>query len=115
MKKRIGSVLLALALCLSLLPATALAEDEGDTESSATTPSAAMPAYSGGSGTETDPWLISTVDDLKTLAGTVNNGEDYKDQYFILTDDIDLQNVSWTPIGDGTNDFCGTFDGQGNI
>lgn len=26
MKKRIGSVLLALALCLSLLPATALAE-----------------------------------------------------------------------------------------
>ena len=38
MKKRIGSVLLALALCLSLLPATALAEDEGDTESSATTP-----------------------------------------------------------------------------
>ena len=27
MKKRIGSVLLALALCLSLLPATALAED----------------------------------------------------------------------------------------
>ena len=114
MKKRIGSVLLALALCLSLLPATALAEGEGDIESGTTTPSAAMPAYSGGSGTETDPWLISTVDDLKTLAGTVNNGEDYKDQYFILTDDIDLQNVSWTPIGDGTNDFCGTFDGQGN-
>lgn len=114
MKKRIGSVLLALALCLSLLPATALADEEGDTESGTTTPSAAMPAYSGGSGTETDPWLISTVDDLKTLAGTVNNGEDYKDQYFILTDDIDLQNVSWTPIGDGTNDFCGTFDGQGN-
>lgn len=114
MKKRIGSVLLALALCLSLLPATALAADEDGAESGPTTPSAAMPAYSGGSGTETDPWLISTVDDLKTLAGTVNNGEDYKDQYFILTDDIDLQNVSWTPIGDGTNDFCGTFDGQGN-
>ena len=114
MKKRIGSVLLALALCLSLLPATALAEGEGDTESGTTTPSAAMPSYSGGSGTEADPWLISTADDLKTLAGTVNNGEDYEDQYFIITDDIDLQNVSWTPIGDGTNDFCGTFDGQGN-
>ena len=114
MKKRIGSVLLALALCLSLLPATALAEGEGDTESGTTMPSAAMPSYSGGSGTEADPWLISTADDLKTLAGTVNNGEDYEDQYFIITDDIDLQNVSWTPIGDGTNDFCGTFDGQGN-
>lgn len=114
MKKRIGSVLLALALCLSLLPATALAADEDGAESGTTTPSAAMPSYSGGSGTEADPWLISTADDLKTLAGTVNNGEDYKDQYFIITDDIDLQNVSWTPIGDGTNDFCGTFDGQGN-
>lgn len=114
MKKRIGSVLLALALCLSLLPATALAADEDGAESGTTTPSAAMPSYSGGSGTEADPWLISTADDLKTLAGTVNNGEDYEDQYFIITDDIDLQNVSWTPIGDGTNDFCGTFDGQGN-
>ena len=31
MKKRIGSVLLALALCLSLLPATALAEEGGTT------------------------------------------------------------------------------------
>ena len=116
MKKRIGSVLLALALCLSLLPATALAEGEGGTESGTTTPSVSekMPTYSGGSGTEADPWLISTVQDLQTLAETVNSGEDYEDQYFILTDDIDLQNVSWTPIGDGTNDFCGTFDGQGN-
>lgn len=34
MKKRIGSVLLALALCLSLLPATALAEDTGGTGTS---------------------------------------------------------------------------------
>ena len=33
MKKRIGSVLLALALCLSLLPATALAEEGGTTSS----------------------------------------------------------------------------------
>ena len=31
MKKRIGSVLLALALCLSLLPATALAAGENGT------------------------------------------------------------------------------------
>lgn len=34
MKKRIGSVLLALALCLSLLPATALAADTGGTGTS---------------------------------------------------------------------------------
>ena len=75
MKKRIGSVLLALALCLSLLPATALAEGEGDTESDTTTPSVAMPAYSGGIGTKDNPWLISSVKDLQTLANTINNGD----------------------------------------
>ncbi len=73
MKKRIGSVLLALALCLSLLPATALAEDEGDTESSATTPSAEMPAYSGGSGTETDPWQICNCWQIQSTMGMLLN------------------------------------------
>ena len=34
-----------------------------------------MPEFSGGQGTETDPWLISDVDDLLTLAETVNNGD----------------------------------------
>lgn len=111
MKKRIGSVLLALALCLSLLPATALAEDEGDTESSATTPSAEMPAYSGGSGTETDPWQISSVADLQLLANTINNGDaakfdanctdtgggipgNYHGYYFKQTKDLDLSNIA---------------------
>ena len=41
MKKRIGSVLLALALCLSLLPATALAEGEGGEASSVSVATAA--------------------------------------------------------------------------
>lgn len=62
MKKRIGSVLLALALCLSLLPTAALAAGETGT----------MPAYSGGNGTEDDPWQISSVKDLQTLANTIN-------------------------------------------
>lgn len=132
MKKRIGSVLLALALCLSLLPATALAEDEGDTESSATTPSAEMPAYSGGSGTETDPWQISSVADLQLLANTINNGDaakfdanctdtgggipgNYHGYYFKQTKDLDLSNIaSWDPIGySGSCYFAGHYDGGG--
>ena len=132
MKKRIGSVLLALALCLSLLPATALAEDEGDTESSATTPSAEMPAYSGGSGTETDPWQISSVADLQLLATTINNGDaakfdanctdtgggipgNYHGYYFKQTKDLDLSNIaSWDPIGySGSCYFAGHYDGGG--
>ena len=118
MKKRIGSVLLALALCLSLLPATALAEGEGGT----TTPGAEMPTYSGGSGTAEDPWLISTVQNLQTLAETVNSGKNYENQYFVLTSDLDLQNINWTPIGNTFANalfnnpdyvlFAGNFDGK---
>lgn len=133
MKKRIGSVLLALALCLSLLPATALAADEDDTESSATTPSAEMPAYSGGSGTESEPWLISSVEDLQTLANTINDGNaaefdadctdtgdgipgNYHGYYFKQTTDLDLSRIeNWDPIGySGGCYFAGHYDGDGH-
>ena len=131
MKKRIGSVLLALALCLSLLPATALAEGEGDTESGITTPSASeqMPAYSGGSGKESDPWLISSVADLQLLANTINDGKaagfdadsanigNYYGYYFKQTTDLDLSSIaSWDPIGysgDYGFYFAGNYDGGG--
>ena len=64
MKKRILSLAMALALCLTLLPTAALAEG-----------ATAMPAYRGGNGTKDDPWLISSVEDLQTLASTINNGK----------------------------------------
>ena len=129
MKKRIGSVLLALALCLSLLPATALAEGEDDTENGATTPSTEMPAYSGGSGTAEKPWLISTVDDLKTLAETVNSGKavnfdaerdntgNYHGYYFKQTANLDLSGIdNWDPIGYSGSGlyFAGNYDGDGH-
>ena len=135
MKKRIGSVLLALALCLSLLPATALAEGEGDTESGTTKPSASeqMPRYNGGSGTESDPWLISSVVDLQLLANTINNGNaaefdadctdtgngipgNYHGYYFRQTTDLDLNGIeNWDPIGySGGCYFAGHYDGDGH-
>ena len=131
MKKRIGSVLLALALCLSLLPATALAAGEDGAESGTTTPSASeqMPAYSGGSGTELDPWKISSVADLQLLANTINDGKaagfdadsanigNYYGYYFKQTTDLDLSSIaSWDPIGysgDYGFYFAGNYDGGG--
>ena len=131
MKKRIGSVLLALALCLSLLPATALAADEDGAESGTTKPSASeqMPAYSGGSGTELDPWKISSVADLQLLANTINDGKaagfdadsanigNYYGYYFKQTTDLDLSSIaSWDPIGysgDYGFYFAGNYDGGG--
>ena len=62
MKRKILSLLLSFTLCLSLLPTAALAED-----------ATAMPNYNGGSGTKDDPWLISSVGDLQTLATTIND------------------------------------------
>ena len=137
MKKRIGSVLLALALCLSLLPATALAEGEGDTEGGTTTPGASeqMPAYSGGSGTESDPWQISSVKDLQMLASTINEGKaagfdadcrdtrdgipgNYHGYYFKQTTDLDLSHIAnWEPIGYSLYEgryFAGQYDGDGH-
>ena len=123
MKKRIGSLFLVLALCLSLMPMTVLAEE-----------AATMPAYSGGSGTELDPWLISKVEDLKTLANTINNGDaakfdanctdtgdgipgNYHGYYFKQTVDLDLSGIeNWDPIGySGSFYFAGNYDGGGHI
>lgn len=66
MKKRMTSLLLVLAMCFAMLPTAAFAVD--DEEST-------MPAYSGGSGTQDDPWLISSVEDLQLLANTINDGK----------------------------------------
>ena len=143
MKKRALSIVLTLALCLGMLPATAWAEQDPDPApasqeviSQATpaeqdvtleeqdieeqdgeeqVPETTPPTYSGGSGTERNPWLISTADDLKTLADTVNNGEPYTytGEYFLQTNDIDLSNVVWEPIGYTDSDyyFSGHYDG----
>ena len=133
MKKRIGSVLLALALCLSLLPATALAADGNGTTTTST--STEMPAYSGGIGTKDNPWLISSVEDLQTLASTINNRKaagfdadctdtgngipgNYHGYYFRQTTDLDLSGIkNWDPIGySGGQDlyFAGHYDGDGH-
>ena len=117
MKKRIGSVLLALALCLSLLPATALAADGAWDGSIAT-------AFAGGTGTENDPYQIDDGAQLAYLASEVNKGQTYENSYFVLTADIDLANHDWTPIGNSFSDalfgrtdyrlFAGNLDGKGH-
>lgn len=66
-----------------------------------------------GEGTESSPYLINNVNDLKTLADNVKRGMLYGGKYFRLTSDIDCGEENWEPIG-GTNQFRGTFDGAGN-
>ena len=117
MKKRIGSLLLILALCFTLLPTAALASDGAWDGSIAT-------AFAGGSGTESDPYQIDDGAQLAYLASEVNKGQTYENSYFVLTADIDLVNHDWTPIGNSFSDallggkdyslFAGNLDGKGH-
>ena len=101
MKKRIGSLLLILALCFTLLPTAAFAEE--NEQSSKTS--------------------ITTVEELLQFAKAVDNGEyDGKaDAVVSLDADLDLTGIAWTPIGsvfadDGTllHYFSGKFYGNGH-
>ena len=101
MKKRIASLLLALPLCLTLLPTTALAEDEA----------------------ASDRTVIATVEDLQHFARAVDAGDyDGKtDAVVELAADLDLTGIEWTPIGSTVNEegevehcFSGKFYGNGH-
>lgn len=52
--------------------------------------------YSGGNGTKFDPYVISTAEDLSLLSSSVNSGQDYLNKYFVLANDIALNNETFT-------------------
>ena len=73
-----------------------------------------------GSGTKTDPYQISTADQLKLFRDIVNGAggqTQNRGAYAVLTANIDLNNEPWTPIGNYTEGnqiyYEGTFDGGG--
>lgn len=92
--------------------------------------------FGGGTGDLYNPYLINNAQQLADLAYMVTKkGENYEGKYFVLTNDITLNdhvlNASgtglhyeastykeWTPIGDrsvwGYGIFKGIFDGQGH-
>lgn len=49
---------------------------------------------------------------LNTLCDLVNAGTAFNGKTIRLTEDVDLNNVEWTPIGNSANQFQGTFDGN---
>ncbi|MDD2963991.1 MAG: GLUG motif-containing protein [Bacteroidales bacterium] len=81
-------------------------------------------SYSGGSGTSGSPFQIATKADLKYLS---EHSADWS-KYFIQTADIvfedaDFQDggdfynsgAGFSPIGNSTTKFTGSYDGQGNV
>ena len=63
---------------------------------------------------ESGNYLISTAAELVYFADSVNNGKKtYAGETVMLTADIDLANVAWSPIGQTcATEFKGVFDGQ---
>ena len=69
--------------------------------------------FGGGSGTESDPYLIYTSSQLAYLRQMTNYGYSYSGVYFKLMNDLDLNNIAWTPIGYSEScAFGGRFDGN---
>ena len=69
-------------------------------------------SYAGGDGSVEKPYEISSGAELAYLSAQVNAGNTYDDTHFILTNDIDLNNLEWMPIGNGSHSFGGMFDGK---
>ena len=112
MKKRIGSLLLILALCFTLLPTAAFAEDSTDAwDGTADT------SWYTDHKTDTE-YHFTTAEQLAGLAQLVNDktaSVSFEGKTIYLDNDLDLSGSQWTPIGDGSNHarfFAGTFNGQ---
>lgn len=118
MKKKFLSMITAIVMLLSLLPQGII------------TVSAAITATrpTGGDGTANNPYQIGTAAELYWFADYVNSGNTPANA--ILTDNITVNTgvltekgylnssnednfTSWTPIGNNSNPYTGTFDGQG--
>ena len=71
----------------------------------------ASEAWTNGSGTEANPYLIETPAHLAYLSAQVAAGNTYEGVYFLQTDDLDLNSKMWTPIGTDSYKFAGVYDG----
>lgn len=129
MKKRIGSLLLILALCFTLLPTAALAAENTQEP---TEPQETQDTETWGDKADTSwytsapgasEYHISTAEQLAGLAQLVNTAPgttNFAGKTFYLDNDIDLSGHEWISIGTVLGgdypeySFCGVFDGQGH-
>lgn len=70
---------------------------------------------SGGAGTAENPYKIASAADLVAFQALQAEDDSYKSLNYKLTADIDMNGVSFSPIGTVYDDrFTGTFDGDGH-
>ncbi len=83
-----------------------------------------IPGRSGGTGTESDPYIIASLADFNEMAERVtsnseaqstvfpNGNTGYAGQYFEMDNDIDAADI--VQVGDYNHPFFGVFDGDGH-
>jgi hypothetical protein len=84
----------------------------------------AADGFESGTGSEDDPFLIATAEQLAYLAKTTGPRNSYEGKYIILINDIELGGNAWEPVGRDyvyppeylyvTSPFLGVFDGKGH-
>ena len=79
-----------------------------------------MPAVFAGTGTQADPYLLKTTDDLVRLSELVASGLNFKGEYFKMANDITLPDAegedAWVPLGiNKAKPFSGNFDGGNHL
>ena len=119
MKRKLLSLALSFALCLTLLPGVALAaDDKADTWDG----TADINWYTGHE--DDQKYHISTAEQLAGLAELVNadpGKTNFAGKVFYLENDLDLSGHEWISIGTGRGGtgskyaFCGVFDGQNHV
>lgn len=129
-RRTVASILAALML-LSVAAAPVYADPGTEDSDVPATETVALPvwnggsaeAYSGGNGTQGDPYRISSGEELSLLAQEVRAGKDFAGVYFTLTGDLQLNDVSnfagwgdsaparrWIPIGGYATVHIGSAD-----
>lgn len=69
-----------------------------------------------GKGTEEEPFLVSSYEDLSRLRDCVDAGFNYNEQFFLQTEDIIFHSgENWNAIGDLEHAFAGVYDGGGHV
>lgn len=68
-----------------------------------------------GKGTEAEPYVVSSYNDLVKFATMINGGDEYSSAYYALTSDVDCGEKQLKPIGNDNHPFCGVFDGQWHV
>ncbi len=108
--KKLTATLLALAMTMTLVVAIAVPASAADFWNGTDVAT----SFAGGTGTEADPYTINTAAQLAFLA-TPEQSAASSGKFYKLTNDINLGDFQWTPIGvNSSSAFAGSFDGDGH-